>query len=314
MDNQEESLERASREKELLFKRQVEKWKIIAGFAGAAAVILGAILALFGVIYSTDRPISVAQTADARNTQTVQTATAQQAILDVFGGQIRQTAGAQLAALEADATNAQGTMQADLAASEGRIIQAQQTAEAAKVSADQATATASIERQSMAIENFPLEVFAYAGAADPDVGWGVAFLNVRQKGNGELEYKVDYSLSEQGDAWAGMAYKFSKQQNLASYSSLEIDLLYGSQTVRLDLIIKDVSGKEARLALGPGITYPPEVDIEGSGLSQTVRVPLSYFEDINLEIISEITLHTDSARGRGTFSAIVERLELLSEE
>ena len=314
MDNKEENLDKEFPEEQLQFKKQIEKWKIIAGFAGAAAVILGAFLALTGVIYSTNRPISVAQTAEARNTQAVQTATAQQAMLEVYAGQVRQTAEAQLAVQEALATRALGTAQADLSASEGRLLQAQQTAEAAQVAAAQATITASAEPRVAAIENFPLEVFAYAGAADPKTGWGNAFLNVRQAGDGQLAYKLDYILSEQGDAWAGMAFKFSEPQNLAPYSFLEIALLYGSQTVRLDLIFKDVNGKESRLALGPGMTYPTEVTAEGSGLSQTVHVPLGYFKDVNLEFIREITLHADSSRGRGAFNVIVEWLELLVED
>jgi len=137
---------------------------------------------------------------------------------------------------------------------------------------------------------------------------------LRQAGDGQLAYKLDYILSEQGDAWAGMAFKFSEPQNLAPYSFLEIALLYGSQTVRLDLIFKDVNGKESRLALGPGMTYPTEVTAEGSGLSQTVHVPLGYFKDVNLEFIREITLHADSSRGRGAFNVIVEWLELLEED
>lgn len=314
MDNKEENLARELQEEQLQFKKQVEKWKIIAAFAGAAAVILGALLALFGVIYSTNRPISVAQTAEARNTQTVQTATAQQAMLEAYAGQVRQTANAQLADQEAIATRVLSTAQADLSASEERLRQAQQTAEAAQVAAAQATATASAEPSSVDIENIPLEVFAYSGAADPTIGWGNAFLNVRQAGDGQLAYKVDYSLSEQGDAWAGLAFNFSDPQNLVRFSLLEISLVYGSQTVRLDLIVKDIDGKESRLALGPGTSYPTGVTAEGSGLSQTVHVPLSYFEDIDLEFIREITLHTDTNLGRGAFSVIVESLELLVED
>lgn len=314
MDKNETKLEIELKEKQLQIDKQIGKWKIIAGFAGAVAVVMGASLALFGVVYSTNRPISVAQTAEARSTQAVQTSTAQQAMLEVYAGHIRQTAAAQLSDQEALATSALGTAQADLSASQARLFQAQQTAEAAQRAAAQATVTASTKPQLMAIENFPLEVFAYAGAVDPKTGWGNAFLNVRQAGNGHLAYKLEYALSEKGSAWAGMAFRFSEPQDLAKYAFLRFSLVYGSQTVGLDLILKDLNGKESRLALGPGVTYPTEVTVEGSGLTQTVTVPLSYFKDINQEFIREILFHSDSNRGRGTFNVVVEQLELLVED
>src|SRR3972149_2985810 len=114
MDNKEENLDKEFPEEQLQFKKQIEKWKIIAGFAGAVAVILGAFLALTGVIYSTNRPISVAQTAEARNPQAVQTPPAQQSTASRIQAEGARRFSATMGGSCSSPARAVGTAQANL--------------------------------------------------------------------------------------------------------------------------------------------------------------------------------------------------------
>lgn len=102
---------------------------------------------------------------------------------------------------------------------------------------NQATPTPSLT--SLAIEQIPQQIFAYAGNDNPEGGWG-AFWLFYEHGNIPI-YKLEYYLPEDRNGYAGLAFEFLDGSNLSTYKAVECTVVFSQQSDVVDLYFKDIA-------------------------------------------------------------------------
>jgi hypothetical protein len=138
----------------------------------------------------------------------------------------------------------------------------------------------------LAIEQIPQQVFAYAGNNNPDGGWSAFWLGYDDKSI--PIYRLDYSLPTDKNGFVGLAFQFSKGQNLSDYHAIESTIIFTEPLDEINLYIKDISNnlKTIRVA--------------GNGAAQmNVRYEFTNFPDINFNAVQEIGIvaSTDFSTG-----------------
>lgn len=273
---------------------------------GPIAVIVAALIAFKGQVFTTSRPIEATQTAEAH-------ATAEQ----------------QYALERARSTGAVNTSEALIANSQetartiiddaGTRAAATQIGYAARATEIQSTMTAinlpatpsgTVEEEKSSIDDFLLSVFPYSGMADPEVGFSGATFSIDRTTDLRNHYRLEYFFSEEGIGYAGLAFKFKEPVDFLNYKTLEIILEYSDQKILGDLILHDINTAEERVPVGPNATHSPDILINSSGLTQTIQIPVTYFKAIDLNVIREITLHFDNSKQNGNFTITLREMTL----
>lgn len=96
------------------------------------------------------------------------------------------------------------------------------------------------KQTSISLEQIPQQVFAYAGNNNPDGGWSSFWLYYED--GGSPTYKLEYSLPEDENGYAGLAFEFLEAANLSAYKAVECTFLFNQPDDVVDLYFKDIAG------------------------------------------------------------------------
>ena len=101
----------------------------------------------------------------------------------------------------------------------------------------------------LAIEQIPHEVFAYAGNDIKDGGKGT--FSLIYDNDKVPNYKLEYFLLGDKYGYAALAFKFPKAQNLSNFSRIECTIIFGQSHDRIELYAKDISNNSGTMLAEP---------------------------------------------------------------
>ncbi len=140
--------------------------------------------------------------------------------------------------------------------------------------------------KSLAIEQIPQQVFAYAGNNNPD-GGGSTFWLIYDDTN-IPSYRLDYSLPADKNGYAGLAFQFTESQNLSIYKAIELTLIFGRANDEIDFYIKDIGKAEGK------------IHIVATGVGEmTMRYEFSNFTTVNFNAVKEVGLFSETKFSTG---------------
>jgi hypothetical protein len=151
---------------------------------------------------------------------------------------------------------------------------------------------------SLAIEQIPQQVFAYAGNDNPEGGWSAFGLDYDDKSI--PIYKLDYSLPTDKKGYAGLALNFLKGQNLSGYHAIECTIIFAEPLDDINLYIKDISNnfKTIRVA--------------GNGAAQmNLRYEFTNFPDINFNAVQEVGIIADTEFSTGNHTVRIKNVRFV---
>ena len=144
--------------------------------------------------------------------------------------------------------------------------------------------------QTIQIEQLPVSIFGYAGSDESIGGW--IWLNMIYK-DSKPKYFLTYSVPSDQEGYAGVAFRFTENQNLSEYQRIEftIEFDYSEPEHEIDICVTDISGKKIckRLAADSGVKRESHL--------------LSNFSEnggVSLSAINEISFNTDTTFVTGT--------------
>jgi hypothetical protein len=165
-------------------------------------------------------------------------------------------------------------------------------------------ATQSREDGTLRLESMPLVAFSYGGESDPAVGKGWSRLFIVYDKASTPGYRLDYTLPNDGYGYAGLAFKFSKSQNLSGYKFLEVALKFNDEQTRCELALKDISKKTNYVPVGIGVSLEKGATVTADEDRLIFRIPLDTGFKIAQEAVDEmgVLCDTDSSRGNHSFT------------
>jgi len=153
--------------------------------------------------------------------------------------------------------------------------------------------TATPEPSSLAIENIPLDIFAYGGNGESEGGFGT-FVLIHDREN-IPNYKLDYSLPNDRHGYAGLAFNFHDSMNISGYNSIEYMILFSQSRDEIDLYIKDVSDHFNTIRI-----------VNNGANEMTFRHEFKNFPSINFNAVKEIGLVVSTEFSTGTHQVVVK--------
>jgi len=147
------------------------------------------------------------------------------------------------------------------------------------------------------IESMPVHIFAFAGNNNPDGGWGTLDVYFQD----DLPaYNLTYSLPTDGtNGYAGLTFKFEEGADLSEFESVSF-LLTIPPNKEVDLLVKDIAGKELRYRVRGGPQTETKLD-----------VALSNFKNVNLKAVREVMFFVDTGFISGNHSFSVKEMKFL---
>jgi len=158
--------------------------------------------------------------------------------------------------------------------------------------------TASLESESLAVEQIPLDVFAYAGNDNPDGGKGTFVLINDQ--NSKPTYKLDYFLPNDKPGFAGLAFNFHEGINLSTNNAIECMITFSQTNGEIDLYMKDI-----------GNNYNA-IRVANSGSNEMiVRYEFKNFPNINVNAVKEIGIVAKTDFTTGSFQVVIKNIRFV---
>lgn len=148
---------------------------------------------------------------------------------------------------------------------------------------------------SLAIEQIPQDIFAYAGNNNPDGGAGT-FVLIEDDEN-IPNYKLDYSLLSDKYGYAGLAFNFHGSMNLSTYNAIECIIIFSQPLDEINLYIKDISNNFNTIR------------VVNNGVNEMVlRYEFKNFPSINFNAVKEIGLVASTDFSTGTHQVVVKTI------
>jgi hypothetical protein len=170
--------------------------------------------------------------------------------------------------------------------------------------------TPTIERKVFSVEEVPFKVFAYGGVNEPQ-GQGSGTLTLIRNGITGTEYSLEYFLPDEGDGYAGLAFRFLDPQDWTPYESVEVTVSFEDPEASCDFGIRDIADKIGYVRLGGG-NPASDIDLTISGKQQTAKIPLAAsFETVNRKVVHELIFNADSYFIRGRHILKIISIKLL---
>ena len=151
-------------------------------------------------------------------------------------------------------------------------------------------------QQEIAIEQIPVDIFAYAGNNNPD-GGTATFVLIVDDANTQ-NYKLDYSLLGDKYGFAGLAFNFHESMNLSTYNVIECILIFSQPPDEINLYIKDI-GKNFNTI---------RVVSNGSG-EMALRYEFRNFPDINFNAVKEVGIVASTDFSTGTHQVVIKNIK-----
>jgi len=151
---------------------------------------------------------------------------------------------------------------------------------------------------SLAIEQIPQQIFAYAGNNNPDGGWSSFWLYYENEG--VPVYKFEYSLPDDDNGYAGLAFKFLEGANLSAYRAVECTIIFSQQSDVVDLYFKDIAG---------GFNT---VRVANNGANEiSLRYEFANFPSVNFNAVNEFGLVVNTDFTTGSHHALVRDVQFV---
>ena len=154
------------------------------------------------------------------------------------------------------------------------------------------------EQTALAIEQIPLDIFAYAGNNDPDGGSATfVLINDQEK---IPTYKLDYSLPTDRHGYAGLAFNFHKGMNLTDYRAIECVLTFSQLNDSIDLYFKDISDNFNTIR------------VVNNGTSEMIlRYEFNNFPNVNFNAVKEVGLVASTDFMTETHQVVIKKIRFV---
>ena len=165
------------------------------------------------------------------------------------------------------------------------------------------------------IETLPFRAIGWAEADQPaERGW--VQLSVTHEADDTRSYRLDFGMPMTATAYSGggLAFSFEEPVDLRDYTYLEVDVTFGCEEVRCSLDMRDRSEAINSLAIGPGVSYPPEIEVTTSGNRHQIRIPLAaYFGEIDRQFVQDMGVGVNAAEVQGDHYFVVHDIRFVEE-
>lgn len=172
-----------------------------------------------------------------------------------------------------------------------------------------------VNAHGISIETLPFRAIGWAEAEQPaERGW--VQLSVTHTADDTRSYRMDFGMPMTATAYSGggLAFSFEEPVDLRDYAYLEVDITFGSQEVRCSLDMRDRSTAINSLAIGPGVSYPPDIQVTTMGNRQQIRIPLeAYFGDIDRQFVQDMGVGVNAADVQGVHYYVVHKVRFAEE-
>lgn len=150
------------------------------------------------------------------------------------------------------------------------------------------------------VESVPFQIVTYSGIHEkdgPDT-WNIqlarADLSILNDINGNVDYKFSSYIADEIDAYAGIAFKFPKPQDLSQYEAVEIRMIFEDLSTRCNFKLVDTDNTPAYISqIGSNILSGEGTTVNINGNEHNIKIPLrTNFKSLNLYAIKEIAFST----------------------
>jgi hypothetical protein len=192
-----------------------------------------------------------------------------------------------------------------------QTAEANPTSAALLISTPPVIVTPTGESKVVSIEEIPFKVFAYGGVNEPNGGQGSGTLTLVRNGITSTEYYLDYYLPDEGDGYAGLAFRFLDSQDWTPYEFVEVTISFEDKEASCDFGVRDITGEVGYVRLG-GSDPSSDIALTISGKQQTAKIPLATnFKSVNQKVVYELIFNTDSYFTRGRHMFKISSIKLL---
>lgn len=154
------------------------------------------------------------------------------------------------------------------------------------------------KQTALAVEQIPLDVFAYAGNNNPDGGNAVfVLINDQEK---VPTYKLDYSLPTDRHGYAGLAFTFHEGINLTDYKAIECVLTFSQLNDSIDLYFKDISNNFNTIRV-----------VDNGTSEMTLRYEFNNFPKINFNAVKEVGLVASTDFMTETHQVVIKKIRFV---
>jgi len=163
----------------------------------------------------------------------------------------------------------------------------------------------------VSVETIPGELFSYNGEKDPEVGNGLGRLVIAYRPNRPLLYRFDYTIPEEGNAYAGFVFLFTDTFNFEDYDYIELTITYDDNSAKAQIGVKDITGSVQFIRLTDGFVGGSEITTTGNEKTQVIQIPVDInFNEVNKKLIKEISFSVNAAFTRGIHTFRIENIQL----
>jgi hypothetical protein len=162
--------------------------------------------------------------------------------------------------------------------------------------------------EALHIKDVPSSIYPYSNTESGELfPYGVTLL---RKSADEVDYRVNFTLPEKGDANVGLAFDFDKKEDLSIYKWIVLTVAFGDDDIGCQLFLRDAANNDDAVTL----TRSSGQTLDGN--EKTFKISLDQsFKDVDLSIVKSIFLVTGSQQipNRGSHFLIVHDIEFLKE-
>ena len=126
------------------------------------------------------------------------------------------------------------------------------------------------------------------------------------------EYTLRYSLPQEGEGYAGLAFPFIPPQNLTDYEYIEVTIIFGDPEARCELVLED-KDKTAHYIRLDNIPTGTGITVNTYENRHTVLIPLSTnLGSVNREFLSQVGFNANAQFTRGEHFFIVSNIRFIN--
>lgn len=165
------------------------------------------------------------------------------------------------------------------------------------------------------IETLPFRAIGWNEAEQPaERGW--VQLSVTHEADDTRSYRLDFGMPMTATAYSagGLAFSFEEPVDLWDYAYLEVDITFGSEEMQCSLDMRDRSEAIDSVTIGPGVSYPLDIEVTPTGNRHQIRVPLAvYFGEIDRQFVQDMGVGVNAADVQGDHYFVVHDIRFFEE-
>lgn len=172
--------------------------------------------------------------------------------------------------------------------------------------------TASPEIQNDALFFTASSIYSFNGLDDPKIKSGFGRLFINRNSSEDVSYRLEYSIPDQGEGYAGFVFQFSPAIDITEYEYLEITLSLDDPNANCDVYLKRGGIANYIRICDGSFLNGQRIEAATSRSTNIVKIPLRLnFRDIDQTSVEEIGFSANAAFTRGSRAFTIHEVRLI---